>query len=80
MLARIRKAVVAGVGAGLAAFVAAIVQSATEGVVNRDEVSRAIGMGLAAGVTVGAATYKIRNPGTVNGSDPRWSVAPSNEP
>lgn len=70
MLARIRKAVVAGIGAGLAAFIAALVQSATEGVVNRDEVSKAIGMAIAAAVTVGLATYKVRNAGTVNGSEP----------
>ncbi len=61
MLARIRKALVAGIGAGLAAFVAALIQSATEGVVNRDEVVKAFGMGLAAAASVGLATYGVRN-------------------
>jgi hypothetical protein len=70
MFARIRKSVVAGIGAGLAAFIAALVQSATEGVVNRDEVSKAIGLALASAATVGLATYKVRNAGTVNGSEP----------
>jgi hypothetical protein len=73
MLARIRKAVVAGVGAALAAFVSALVQSATEGVINRDEVAKGIGVAIVAGVTVGWATYKVRNVGTVNGSDPAGS-------
>lgn len=70
MLARIRKSIVAGVGAGAAAAAGALVQSATEGVVNRDEVSKAIGLGIAAGWVVGIATYRTRNVGTVNGSDP----------
>ncbi|WP_328465554.1 hypothetical protein OHA21_43890 [Actinoplanes sp. NBC_00393] len=61
MLARIRKAVIAGVGAGAAAVVAALVQSATEGNVNRDEVSRAIGLGVAAAVSVGWAAWRVPN-------------------
>lgn len=68
MLARIRKAVVAGLGAAASAFVAAMVNSATEGTVNRDEVIKAVGVAVVAGFTVGAATYKVTNAGTVNGS------------
>lgn len=70
MLARVRKSIVAGLGAAAAAAAGALVQSATEGVVNRDEVSKAIGLAISAGVVVGLATFKTRNAGTVNGSDP----------
>lgn len=66
MLARIRKAVVAGLGAAASAFVAALVNSATEGTINRDEVIKALGLSIVAGFTVGAATYKVTNAGTVS--------------
>jgi hypothetical protein len=68
MLARIRKALVAGIGAGLAAAVAALMQAALEGNINRDEVSRAIGAGVAAAVAIGWATYKVRNAPAVSPS------------
>lgn len=70
MLARIRKAVVAGAGAALATGAGAVVQSAMEGDVTEAAVSRAIGLGIAAGVTVGLATWRARNAGTVAGSAP----------
>lgn len=58
MFARIRKAVIAGVGAGLAAAVGALVEA---GGVTEDTVYKAIGVGVAAGVTVGVATYRVPN-------------------
>lgn len=58
MFARIRKAVIAGIGAGIAAGVGSIVQA---GAPTRDEVSKALGVALVAAVTVGWATWKIRN-------------------
>jgi hypothetical protein len=64
MLARIRKAIVAGAGAALAAFISAMVNSATEGQINRDEVLKALGVALVAGLTVFGATYGVRNEGS----------------
>ena len=64
MFARIRKAVVAGIGAALAAFISAMINSATEGVVNRDEVAKAIGAAIVAGLAVGGATWGVRNAGS----------------
>lgn len=58
MIARIRKAVIAGVGAGLAAAVGALVEA---GGVSEDTVAKAIGVGVAAGVSVGWATYRVPN-------------------
>jgi hypothetical protein len=58
MLARIRKAVIAGLGAGIAAGVGTLVQS---GAPTKDEVSKALGVAIVAAVTVGWATYKVRN-------------------
>lgn len=58
MLARVRKAVIAGVGAGIAAGVGSLVQS---GAPTRDEVSKALGVALVAAAGVGWATWKVRN-------------------
>lgn len=58
MFARIRKAVIAGVGAGVSAGVGALVVA---GALNRDEVSKAIGVGITAAVSIGWATWKVPN-------------------
>jgi hypothetical protein len=58
MLARVRKAVIAGIGAALAAGVGAL---ATSGALTQEEISKALGVGIAAGVTVGWATYRVPN-------------------
>jgi hypothetical protein len=67
MFARIRKAVVAGILAGLATGFGALVVG---GALTRDQIGKALGAGLAAAITAAWATYKVRNVGTVNGSDP----------
>lgn len=61
MLARIRKAVVAGALAALAAGGSTLVQAAAESTVDRAAVSHAIGLAVAAAATVGWATWKTRN-------------------
>jgi hypothetical protein len=62
MLARIRKSVVAGGGAGVAAFTAALV---TAPAFTRDEVSKALGLGLVAAAGTAWATWRVRNAPTV---------------
>lgn len=57
-MARVRKAVVAGLGAGVTAAVASIVQS---GVMTQDEIMKAIGVGIAAAAATAWATYTVRN-------------------
>jgi hypothetical protein len=63
MLARIRKAIVAALLAGAGAVTASLMQSATEGVINRDEVLKALGAGLALAIVTLAAVYKTENIG-----------------
>lgn len=58
MFARIRKAAVAGLGAGVAAFTAALV--AAPGF-NRDEVSKALGLGVVAAAGTAWATWRVPN-------------------
>lgn len=58
MLARIRKALIAGLGAGVAAGIGAL---ATAGALTRDEFSKALGVGIVAAATVGWATYRVPN-------------------
>lgn len=60
MLARVRKAVIAGVGAGLAALAAALVNAAHAGLTS-EEVSTAVGLGMAAAVSVGYGTWRVPN-------------------
>jgi hypothetical protein len=57
-MARVKKALIAGLGAGVAAAVASIVQS---GAMTQDQIVKAIGVGVAAALAVGWATYKARN-------------------
>ncbi|MCY1141392.1 hypothetical protein OWR29_25620 [Actinoplanes sp. Pm04-4] len=58
MLARIRKAVVAGLGAGITTGVGALVVA---GNMSRENVSQAIGVGITAAATVGWATWRAPN-------------------
>ncbi len=58
MLARIRKAAIAGVGAGLAAGFGAIV---TSGALTSDEVTKALGVAVAAAAATAWATWRIPN-------------------
>lgn len=70
MLARIRKAAVAGGGAFLGAGASWLAKAAIDGTVSSDDVSQAIGAGVSAAVALAYAVYKTRNARTVNGSDP----------
>lgn len=58
MLARIRKAVIAGLGAGIAAGVGAL---ATSGTLTKDEASKALGVALVAAAGTAWATWRIPN-------------------
>lgn len=58
MLARIRKAVIAGLGAGIAAGVGAL---ATAGTLNQAEASKALGVALVAAVGTAWATWRVPN-------------------
>lgn len=58
MLARIRKALVAGAGAGLSAFVAALVAAPT---IDRDQVVKAFGVAVVAAAGVALTTWQVRN-------------------
>jgi len=58
MLARIKKAIVAGLGAGLTAAIASIAQS---GAMTRAQIVKAVGVGVAAAIAVGWATYQAKN-------------------
>lgn len=71
-LKRIRKAITAGAGATVAAIVPALI--------NGDQPATAQGWGaliggaIAIGIVTGYLTYKVRNYGTVNGSDPQYDL------
>jgi hypothetical protein len=58
MLARIRKAVLAGLGAGITAGITTLVQ---DGAPTKDQVSKALGVALVAAVTIGWGTWRIEN-------------------
>jgi hypothetical protein len=58
MFARIRKAVVAGVGAGITAGIGSLF---TSGAPTREHVVDALGVALVAAVTVGTATWRVPN-------------------
>ncbi len=58
MLARIRKAVVAGVAAGIAAGVGALT---TAGTLTEDEISKALGVALVAAAGAAWATWRVPN-------------------
>jgi hypothetical protein len=60
-MARIRKALVAGLGAGVAAAVAVLVKG---GSLDRDTIGQALGAFIVAAVPVGLATYSARNAGS----------------
>lgn len=58
MLARIRKAIAAGIGAGASAALGSI---AVAGALTRDEVGKAVSVGIGAAVVTAWATYRVRN-------------------
>lgn len=60
-MARIRKAVVAGVMAGVATAAGVVFKA---GNLDRDTIGQALGAFVAAGVPVAIATYKTRNAGS----------------
>lgn len=64
----IRKAIVAGLLAGLAGGISAWANAIPN--VTRDEVTVIVGSVVVSAFTAGLATYKVRNAGTVNGSLP----------
>jgi hypothetical protein len=61
MLARIRKAVIAGVGAGIAAAAAVVVKAAETGTLGEETTQQAIGAFIAAGTVMGWATGRVPN-------------------
>lgn len=67
--ARIRKAIVAGVGAGAGAAITYQVSIGFK--LDTESLSATAGAFIATGVPVMIATYKARNTGTVAGSDLR---------
>lgn len=77
MFARIRKAVVAGVGAALTAFLPALLDAFNVLGFQAPAAGQALGVAIVAGVAVGYATFKVRNDGTVNGSEPAGPSAGS---
>lgn len=58
MLARIRKAAVAGVGAGAAAFIGALVVA---GAPTKDEASKALGVAIVAAAGTAWTTWRVKN-------------------
>ena len=58
MLAQIRKAILAGVLAGISAATGSIVVG---GALTQAEISKAIGVGIGALVVTGWATYQVKN-------------------
>lgn len=78
MIARIRKAVMAGASAALAV---AITQFSKDGAPSSgDGWAGFVAALLAAFVVAAAATYTVRNAGTVNGSDPAPGTSPTSRP
>lgn len=64
-MARIRKALVAGAGAGIAAAIAVLAKG---GHLDRDTLGQALGAFVVAAAPVVWATYKVRNAGSDIGS------------
>lgn len=58
MLARIRKAIVAGFSAGLSVAVGALVAA---GSLDQEQISKAISAGVAAAIVAGWATWRVPN-------------------
>lgn len=58
MLARIRKAVIGGVGAGIGPAAVVVAKSGT---LNRETVGQALGAFIAAAAVVGWATWRVPN-------------------
>lgn len=70
MFARIRKAVVAGIGAGTAAFLPALLDQLNVSGFTQVSAVNSLFVALSAGLATTAVTYQVRNAGTVNGSEP----------
>jgi hypothetical protein len=72
MLARIRKAVVGGLLAGLGTGISWLSKAGLDGSVNGDDVGQALGAASAAALATLSAVYATRNGGGTNtvGSDP----------
>lgn len=61
MLARIRKSVLAGLGAGIAAAAGIVGKAAETGTLGENTVQQAIGAFLAGAAVVGWATWRVPN-------------------
>lgn len=61
MIARARKAAVAAAGAFLTAAVSALAEAALDGAVSGNDVSQAIGLGVAAAVALGWGVWRVPN-------------------
>lgn len=68
MFAHIRKAVFAGVGGFVGTGISWLGKAALDGSVTGEDVSQAVGAGVAAALALAYGVYKTRNAGTVNGS------------
>jgi len=69
MLARIRKAVVAGLGAGIGAATTVLANAGWH--LDSATVSQALGAFVTAAAALGWATWRVENAGSVNGSYPK---------
>lgn len=76
-LARIRKAIVAGAGTAVGTCAAAVVTGAPH---NPEGWVTLVASAIGAGVVTALATYRVRNAGSVNGSDPGVRVRPGRPP
>lgn len=71
-LKRIRKAIIAGVGVFAAAITSALMDGSQPA--SPEGWGALLGGALVGAVLAGIATYRIRNAGTVNGSDPEYDL------
>ena len=71
MLARIRKALVAGGGAFIGTAASWLASAAVDGSISNADVSAALGAGVAAAAALGYSVFKTRNAGgtATNGSE-----------
>ena len=69
MLARIRKAIVAGIGAGIGAATTVLANAGWH--LDSATVSQALGAFVTAAAALGWLTWRTENAGSVNGSHPK---------